>query len=45
MAEDFNTYLDPKLDKKGGVNEKTSNYALHILAVMEEYNLIDIYRL
>ena len=44
IGGDFNTYLNPKVDKKGGTDEKISKYAVNILSIMEEYNLIDIYR-
>ena len=44
LAGDLNTYLDPKLDKKGGKDETTSIYATRILHILEEYNLIDIWR-
>ena len=45
IGGDFNTCLNPKLDKKGGINEDTSAYGKEILEFNEELNLIDIWRI
>ena len=42
---DFNTYLDPKLDKKGGTTERQSNYLKAVNAFCEQLSLIYIWRL
>ncbi len=44
IGGDFNTYLDPVLDKKGGIMEKRSKFASGLHEMMEEYNLSDIFR-
>ena len=44
IGGDFNTYLDPNLDKKGGLIQNLSNYANFLKAFNEEFNLIDSYR-
>ena len=44
IGGDFNTYLDTKLDKHGGINENISDYAKQIIEFNSEYNLIDIWR-
>ena len=43
-AGDFNVNINPKIDKKGGRQEKESNYAKKLINIMEELNLIDIGR-
>ena len=44
IGGDFNTYLNPILDKEGGTIEKQSKYNVHLTNLMEEYNIIDIWR-
>ena len=44
IGGDFNICLDPAIDKKGGKHEKQSKCAKKLLDIMEEYNLIDIWR-
>ena len=41
---DFNTYINPKLDKKGGSVSHTSGYASKLTDFMHEFNLCDIFR-
>ena len=45
LGGDFNIIFDPILDKKGGRVEKKSKAACQLLELMENYNLIDIFRL
>ena len=45
IGGDFNTCLDPRIDKKGGNLETKSGYTKNIIALMEEFNLVDIWRL
>ena len=42
---DFNTVLSPALDKKGGRDEGVSNYRAELLNFIEEFDLVDIWRL
>ena len=44
IGGDFNTYLDPLLDKKGGNIETVSACADMLKCLMAEFNLCDIYR-
>jgi exonuclease III len=44
LGGDFNTYLNPTLDKKGGHSSIQSRYALHLNSFIEEYNLVDAFR-
>ena len=44
VGGDFNTYLDPELDKLGGKKEEISEYAREIKEFNKEFNLIDIWR-
>jgi len=44
IGGDFNTYLDKKLDKHGGLYDDISNYANQLIEFNSEYNLIDIWR-
>ena len=44
-AGDFNTYLEPEKDKKGGVKERPSEYSLKIQGLMEDYDILDVWRL
>ncbi len=44
LGGDFNTVLDPLLDKKGGRLEPVSQYMLNLQQLMDEYGLIDIWR-
>ena len=45
LGGDFNTYLNPTLDKNGGKSELESNYAKQLKSVCKEFDLIDIWRL
>jgi exonuclease III len=45
LAGDFNTYLDPDLDKSGGKREKRSEFAARLLDFMEETEMVDIWRI
>ena len=42
LAGDFNFYLDPNLDKKGGVKDKLSCYGKQMHIFMENFSLVDI---
>ena len=42
---DFNTYLDCELDKRGGISPQTSSYKDNLVQFMEEFSLVDIWRL
>lgn len=44
IGGDFNTYLDPERDKKGGRVEKATRYAKDIIDLQESFHLIDIWR-
>ena len=44
LGGDFNTCLDPTIDKKGGSNETPSKSSEKIQSLMEDYNLIDVWR-
>jgi len=44
IGGDFNTCLNPTIDKDGGLKENVSDYAQQILELNEEYNLVDIWR-
>ena len=44
MGGDLNVHLNPDIDKKGGKTHTLSQYASQLIAIMEEYNLIDIWR-
>ena len=44
LGGDFNTYLNPVLDKKGGTRILKSEYAKRLENLMTEYNMIDIWR-
>jgi exonuclease III len=44
LGGDLNTYLDPVLDKKGGKTEPCSKFAIRLQQLMDEYNLIDVWR-
>ena len=44
IGGDFNTYLNDKLDKKGKVHNKNYEYTADIHNLMENCNLIDIWR-
>ena len=44
IAGDFNTCLDPKLDKKGGTAESPSIYSKAVNAFCEQLSLTDIWR-
>ena len=43
LGGDLNTYLNIKLDKKGGKTEQYTTYTDTIHAVCEELNLVDIW--
>ena len=45
IGGDFNTYLNPKIDKQGGKAEKSSSYHSNLTTLIEEYSLADIWRL
>ena len=44
IGGDFNTYLNPSIDKKGGKIEKISPFAEKIKLLLEIYDLIDVWR-
>jgi exonuclease III len=41
---DMNTTLDPWLDKQGGRHEQKTNFAKHMNELLEQHDLIDIWR-
>ena len=43
IGGDFNICLDPKIDKKSGNIEKISSCAENLLAICDEYSLIDLW--
>jgi exonuclease III len=43
-AGDLNVHLNPEMDKKGGKCQIQSQYASQLLTIMEEFSLIDIWR-
>ena len=45
LGGDFNTYLNPALNKKGGKCDSESNYAKQLKSICEEFDVIDIWRL
>ena len=45
MGGDFNIYMNPELDKKGGICEKQSECSVILQDLVDELNLCDIYRL
>ena len=45
IGGDFNTYLDSELDKRGGISPQTSSYKDNLIQFMEEFLLVDIWRL
>ena len=45
LGGDFNTYMDPLIDKQGGFQETQSNYARKLIDLLEEFDLCDIFRL
>lgn len=46
IGGDFNTVLNPDIDKSGGITaEKQSDYAQKILEMMEEFNIVDVWRI
>ena len=45
IGGDFNTYLNPDLDKKGGTLEQTSTYQSSLLNFIDEFSLVDIWRI
>ena len=45
MRGDFNIYMNPELDKKGGICEKQSECSVILQDLVDELNLCDIYRL
>ena len=45
LGGDFNAFLNKDLDKKGGTNEDVSNYSKQIIDFMNEFNLVDIFRI
>ena len=44
LGGDFNTYLNPVLDKSGGLKEAMSETAKVLLNICDEFGLIDVYR-
>ena len=44
IGGDFNTYLNATLDKKGSAKQINTTYSKSIIDMMEDYNLIDIWR-
>ena len=44
LGGDFNVCLNPNIDKKGGSKESTSQSAELIQTIMEDLNLIDVWR-
>ena len=44
LGGDFNTYLNPSLDKAGGTKEETTETVQFLLNICDEFSLIDIYR-
>ena len=45
LAGHLNVHLNPEIDKKGGKKLQPSVYADRILQTLEEFNLIDVWRL
>ena len=45
IGGDFNVYLNPKCDKRGGVAESQSDYSKNLQGLITEFNLVDIWRL
>ncbi len=45
IGGDFNTYLDPLLDKEGGKIEAKSSFAANLKCMLDEHNITDIWRL
>ena len=43
LGGDFNTYLNPPLDKVEGTKEETSETAKFLLNICDEFSIIDIY--
>ena len=44
LGGDFNTYLNPSLDKSGGVKEEVSETSKVLLNMCDELGLFDVYR-
>ena len=45
IGGDFNVCLDPELDKSGGKPENRSCYCKNLIILIDQYSLIDIWRL
>ena len=45
IGGDFNTCLNPDLDKKGGTLEQISSYQSSLLNFIYEFSLVDIWRI
>ena len=45
IGGDFNTCLNPDLDKKGGTLEQISSYHSSLLNFIDEFSLVDIWRI
>ena len=45
IGGDFNTCLNPDLDKKGGTLEQISSYQSSLLNFIDEFSLLDIWRI
>ena len=44
IGGDFNTYLAPEIDKKGGRREEQSEYSKQLNTFLDEFNLLDVWR-
>ena len=45
IGGDFNTYLNANIDKNGGKTQHISTYTSNLINFIEEYSLVDIWRL
>ena len=45
LAGDFNTYLNPLLDKQGGTTEDKSEFSKRLDGLLDEFDLVDIWRI
>ena len=45
LAGDLNTYLNQNIDKKGGILKPNSKYTDMLLELIDEFNLVDIWRI
>ena len=44
-AGDFNTYLNPEVDKDGGKLQDISKFSSQLQSLLENYNMTDIWRI